>query len=249
MKRFAIIGHPVAGCMSPVLFTAAYGGRYPYDLIDEASFDKAWARFLADYHGINVTAPFKQDAFAQVDRCSETALRSGAVNLVVKTPEGLYGHNTDVIGVLESLKAEVVPGTRVLVAGAGGAARAAVVAAQMLGGSVTVAGRTPARVQALAEETGCRGIGLEEAGQMTPEVLVYTFPGSAPVPDGLPFAGAVVLEAEYRKPQLEGIPCRRYLSGKNWLVHQALSGYALFTGEQPDETKIWNCIGPRPEPF
>ena len=66
MKRFALIGHPVAGSLSPRLFTAAYEGRYPYDLID-APFDEAWARFLADYHGINVTAPYKQDAFRAVD--------------------------------------------------------------------------------------------------------------------------------------------------------------------------------------
>lgn len=242
MKRFAIIGHPVAGSMSPVLFTAAYAGRYPYDLIDEEHFEQAWNRFLADYDGINVTAPYKQDAFARVDHCSETARRSGAVNLVVKTPEGLSGYNTDVLGVLETLKTEVKPGMKLLVVGSGGAARAAVVAAQLLDCEVTVAARNADKAAGIAAATGCRSIGLEEAGKETPDVLVYTLPASAPVPSGLPFAGAVVLEAEYKRPQLESIPCRRYLSGKLWLVHQALSGYALFTGEEPDAEKIWKTI-------
>ena len=62
--KFALIGHPVEGSLSPRLFSAAYDGRYPYDLIDRECFEDAWRLFLEQYDGINVTAPFKQDAFA-----------------------------------------------------------------------------------------------------------------------------------------------------------------------------------------
>ena len=64
-------------------------------------------------------------------------------------------------------------------------------------------------------------------------MIIYTLPGRAPVPPGLPFSDAVVLEAEYRIPQLEAVPCRLYLSGKRWLLGQAVAGYKLFTGEEP----------------
>ena len=67
MKKFALIGHPVAGSLSPVLIKAAYQGRYTYDLVDRESFADAWEVFVHQYDGINVTAPFKQDAFAKVD--------------------------------------------------------------------------------------------------------------------------------------------------------------------------------------
>lgn len=244
MKRFGIIGCPVAGSMSPVLFTAAYEGRYPYDLIEEADFEAAWKRFLDGYEGVNVTAPFKQLAFERADKASEAASRCQAANLIVKTAGGLAAYNTDVAGVLESLRPEVQSGQKALVVGAGGAARAAIVAAQTLGLEVTVAGRTPSKTKALGEELGCRAIGLEEARLETPDALVYTLPGGAPVPEGLPLARAIVLEAEYKKPQLAGIPCRKYLSGRLWLVHQALAGYQLFTGEEPSATNIWKTINP-----
>ena len=63
-------------------------GRYPYDLIDCASFDEAWARFMADYQAVNVTAPFKEQALARVlaegGSVSEDAAAVGAVNIVVR---------------------------------------------------------------------------------------------------------------------------------------------------------------------
>ena len=100
MKRFGLIGHPVAGSLSPRLFEAAYGGRYSYDLLEGADFSVSWQRFLDGYDGINITAPFKQDAFRAVDVLSEDARRCGAVNLAVKTADGLAGFNTDVDGVV-----------------------------------------------------------------------------------------------------------------------------------------------------
>ena len=103
MDRFGLIGHPIGHSLSPRLFAAAYGGRYPYDLIDTPDFEEAWARFLAGYKAINVTAPFKGDAFARVDWKSPECLRIGATNLVVKTPEGLKAYNSDYLGVRDIL--------------------------------------------------------------------------------------------------------------------------------------------------
>ena len=103
-RRFALIGHPVAGSLSPRMIAAAYGGRYRYDLLDFESFEDAWQAFLDGYYGINVTAPFKQDAFARVDVLSEKARATGAVNLVVPCADGYMGHNTDVDGVLKALE-------------------------------------------------------------------------------------------------------------------------------------------------
>ena len=114
MKRFGLIGHPVAGSFSPKLFEAAYGGRYPYDLLEGAEFGASWQHFLDEYDGINITAPFKQDAYRAVDALSDDARLCGAVNLAVKTPAGIVGYNTDVAGVVlavrEALAAREVSG-------------------------------------------------------------------------------------------------------------------------------------------
>ena len=93
MKRFGLIGHPVAGSFSPKLFAAAYGGRYAYDLLEGADFGASWHRFLDEYDGINITAPFKESAFRAVDALSDDARLCGAVNLAVKTQDGIVGRN------------------------------------------------------------------------------------------------------------------------------------------------------------
>ena len=67
MDKFGLIGHPIARSLSPRMFTSAYGGKYAYELIQTEDFDLAWKRFLADYRAINVTAPFKVNAFGRAD--------------------------------------------------------------------------------------------------------------------------------------------------------------------------------------
>lgn len=238
MKRFALIGHPVAASLSPQLFAAAYDGRYAYDLVDEPVFEDAWRRFLDQYEGINVTAPFKQDAFARVDVLSPLARRSGAVNLVVRTPEGLKGYNTDVEGVMGAVREAGLPFFDALVVGTGGAARAAIVAAQEMGCRVSVTGRSLEKGQALAAAMGVSFVPLDGLQGLLPDLALYTLPGSAPVPEGLPLVGAIVLEAEYKRPALSGLSCRAYISGRRWLLHQAIAGYSLFTGETPMVEKM-----------
>lgn len=222
MKKFALIGHPVAGSLSPVLFSAAYGGRYAYDLIDEEEFSRAWERGL-EYDGFNVTAPFKRDAARMCEGCG-----LDAVNLVIPSAGGCMGYNTDIDGVVGAL-GEVSPGALALIVGTGGAASAAYAALKRLGCRIVIAGRSLEKAQAVGEGEYSDLAGL---GSISADIIVYTLPGSAPVPEGLRTENAVVLEAEYRAPRLEG--CGRYISGKQWLLHQGFAAYRIFTGEEPD---------------
>ena len=262
MKRFGLIGHPVAGSFSPRLFEAAYDGRYAYDLLEGADFGASWQRFQDRYDGINITAPFKQDAFRAVDVLSDDARRCGAVNLAVKTPAGIVGYNTDVDGVILAVReacglpvlekpassAERVPLKDALVVGCGGAGRAAAVAAQRLGCHVTLVNRTPARAAALASELGCAWTPLSalsssyaptSAETPTPDLVIYTVPGPM---EGLPaFPDAMILEANYRTPCLEG-QGRVYVSGLRWLLYQAVAGYSIFTGETPDADAMFRIF-------
>lgn len=98
-SRFGLIGHPIGHSLSPALFKAGYGGRYPYELIETADFEEAYRRFLEGYDGINVTAPFKELAFAKADIISDECRIIGATNLLVKTPEGVKAYNSDYLGV------------------------------------------------------------------------------------------------------------------------------------------------------
>ena len=231
MKRFGLIGHPVAGSLSPRLFEAAYGGRYAYDLLEGADFGTSWQRFLDDYDGINITAPFKQDAFRSVDLLSDDARLCGAVNLAVKTPDGILGCNTDVDGVMLAVRETGLPVSDALVVGCGGAGRAAAVAALRLGCRVHVTNRTSSRAAALADDLACDWVPVDALASLSPDLVIYTVPGPM---EGLPdFPDAVILEANYRTPVLEGHG-KAYVSGLRWLLFQAVAGYHLFTGESPD---------------
>ena len=239
MKRFGLIGHPVAGSLSPRLFEAAYGGRYPYNLLEGPVFEASWQRFLDGYDGINITAPFKQDAFRSVDVLSGDARLIGAVNLAVKTPEGITGYNTDVDGVVLAVQETGLPVSEALVVGCGGAGRAAAVAALRLGCRVTLANRTPARAAALAADLGCAWLPAADLADLSPDLVIYTVPGPM---EGLPdFPEAVILEANYKTPCLEGRG-RAYVSGLRWLLYQAVAGYAIFTGETPDQDAMFRIF-------
>ena len=214
MDKFGLIGHPIAHSLSPALFTAAYGGRYVYDLIETPDFDEAWRRFLAGYRAINVTAPFKGDAFARVDWRSPECERAGATNLVVKTPEGTKAYNSDYRGV----KALLAPlGCRsAAVVGYGGAGKAALAAAEDLG--------LDTRLYRHAEV----------AGGVQADVIIYTLPRAV---EGIDRLDCVhLLEANYKDPCLAGRP--GYIPGSSWLLMQAVTGYALMTGEEPDASAM-----------
>jgi shikimate 5-dehydrogenase len=96
--KFGLIGHPIEHSLSPALFRAGYGGRYPYDLIQTDSFEEAYRRFIEGYDGINVTAPFKEPALAKADIVTEESRLVGASNLLMKTPEGITAYNSDYRG-------------------------------------------------------------------------------------------------------------------------------------------------------
>ena len=98
-SRFGLIGHPIGHSLSPALFNAGYNGRYPYELIETDDFEEAYRRFLEGYDGINVTAPFKELAFAKAEIISDECRIIGATNLLIKTPEGVKAYNSDYLGV------------------------------------------------------------------------------------------------------------------------------------------------------
>ena len=171
MKKFGLIGHPIAHSLSPALFKAAYDGKYAYDLIEGEDFETSYRRFAEEYNAINVTAPFKGPAFSKADILSEECKVTGATNLLVKTPEGIKAYNSDFLGVrmwlsevAEDPKGVLPPwpqgegpakregflsdpqlplkGVKILIVGLGGAGKAAAAAAESLGMEVIRMNRT-----------------------------------------------------------------------------------------------------------
>ena len=262
MKRFGLIGHPIAHSLSPVLFTAAYGGRYPYELIEESDFATAWKRFLEGYDGVNVTAPFKELAAAMDLLPSDEVSLTGATNLVVKTPLGLEAYNSDYRAVLRIIRDEERhrPLKKLLVVGCGGAAKAAAAAAYMLEKEVVIANRSrgkaeefASRLEMLALARPCSACGsVSVCGiDSMPEcdMCIYCLPLAIRALESL--SCGVFMEANYRDPACSEEFFERngrktvYISGEKWLLMQAVTGYALFTGEPADTEAMVQAISRR----
>ncbi len=232
MERYGLIGHPIAHSQSPRLFQAAYGGKYPYDLIQTPLFEEAFERFLSGYEAVNVTAPFKLEAFRKADLHSPECLLTGAANILLKTPGGIKAYNSDYLGLRWLLQREG-PFENVLVVGYGGAGRAAQMAACSLGHPVTVVNRSTQKGEGVQP--------LSVIGQREWDLVIYTLP--VDIPETAALRCGRLLEANYRDPVLKGrIPPQRYVGGERWLLSQALCGYALMTGIEPDGKALEEAV-------
>lgn len=109
-KRYGLMGDPISHSLSPLLFRTAYGGKYPYELIEGGSFEKSYAVFKESYQAVNVTAPFKELAYEKADVISGPAVLTGSANILVKTEDGTACHNSDFSGVILCIAEELFPG-------------------------------------------------------------------------------------------------------------------------------------------
>ena len=252
--RFGLIGHPIAHSLSPALFKAGYEGRYPYELIEGEDFEESYRKFLEEYDGINVTAPFKELAFAKADILSPECESVGATNLLVKTPQGVKAFNSDFLGVrmwLEEVAAEVLTEKiSVLIVGLGGAGKAAAAAAESLGMKVVRMNRTvrDEKTRPLDDFKEC----FKEA-----DIIIYNIPTAIQAlneltdKDFTPGKPKFILEANYKDPSFgkeilakmqTANPLARYTGGKTWLLYQAVTGYEIFTGEKPDLAGMYDVL-------
>lgn len=245
--KFGLIGYPIAHSLSPALFKAGYNGHYPYGLVEEQDFEEAFRKFIEEYDGINVTAPFKELALKKADIISEECDLIGATNLMVKTSEGIKAYNSDYLGLkLILTKLPLTEGRKALIAGMGGAGKAAEAAAKACGYETVVLNRTIYRDDILPLD-----MFAEEFRKA--DLVIYNLPVRIPEIDELTqddFAGCgpkFILEANYRNPSFDDAllekmhsvnPAISYIAGTEWLLQQAVTGYEIFTGKCPDSVAM-----------
>lgn len=240
--RFGLIGHPISHSKSPELFRAAYpDSPHTYELIDYDSFEEAYSVFKKEFDAVNVTAPFKELAFKAADNCDNSTAAIGATNLLVKTGDEVFAYNTDYTAVVELLKTFYDPaaGGSVVIAGCGGAGRAATAAAVSLGLRSVVAARNTSKCEEFCKRCG-KSVSLmpiEEIGEALKEaqVLIYTIPCAIPQLQQVEefFPKGIVIEANYRDPRLADTGLK-YISGEVWLKAQARESFKIMTGRLPD---------------
>lgn len=160
MARLGVIGNPAAHSLSPVIHRAwlsSYDIEGRYEIIETSDFIKHVRACQAQgWRGLNVTLPYKGDAYEICDECDEAAVRTKAVNCLLFESGRIFGFNTDVAGFILALDEEA-PLWRnnrhaILLLGAGGVARAIVYALATVGfDNLHVVNRSAARAHALGE--------------------------------------------------------------------------------------------------
>ncbi len=260
MKKFAVIGHPVAHSKSPQIHQAGFqefGIEASFEKIDIAPEElENWVKkdFCEQFAGVAVTLPHKIEIRKYIDRESEAAQKMGAVNTLINNDGVIEGTNTDAVGVLKALETVTdVKEKRVLVLGAGGAARAAVFALKTAGAQVAVWNRTVEKAQTLADEFEVGVVkSLDEVAQIAEKIDIFVNTVSLKAgkfwPENLfsqkdseapwfafdasyePLETMFLLDAEAHGAEI--------ITGDKMLVYQAI-----------EQFKLWHGIEPEPEVF
>jgi len=159
-RVYAVIGDPISHSLSPLLHNTGFLTRkmnavfLPFLVKSLSDFLKALPEF--GIRGVSVTLPHKESILRHLQDCHALAAEIGAVNtLVVRRDGSLYGCNTDYIGVLRALQKKLpLPKSRILILGAGGAARAAAFALARAGAAVSICARRAHAARTLARAAG-----------------------------------------------------------------------------------------------
>jgi shikimate dehydrogenase len=270
LDQYAVIGNPIQHSQSPRIHAAfaaqtAQALEYSRILGDPARFVKqVHAFFAGGGRGLNITVPFKEDAWRLADQRSLRAARAGAANTLTLLPDGqLAADNTDGVGLIRDLTINHgvnLAGRSVLLLGAGGASRGVLwPLLEERPARLVIANRTAAKAVILAAsfaELGTVwGCGLEDlVGEPFEIIINGTAAGLAdqvpPIPDNCLIAGGVTYDMMYayvptafvRWGQAHG--AAQTLDGLGMLVEQAAEAFFLWRGVRPDAEAVMRLLRP-----
>jgi 3-dehydroquinate dehydratase / shikimate dehydrogenase len=248
-RVYGVIGNPIGHSLSPVLQNAGFQARHI-----AAVFLPFLARDLRDFlrsveplgiAGFSVTLPHKQAILRHLDDCDPMAAAIGAVNTVVVRGGGkLYGYNTDYVGVLRALGRRIpLRGSRALIFGAGGAARAVAYALAESGASVCVCARRAKAAKALARAVGGEVVERSRLQREFFDAIINATPvGMHPAADRSPLSARelncrLVFDLIYRPRvtklmQLAALRGIETVSGVEMFLAQGTAQWEIWTGER-----------------
>ena len=261
--EYAVMGNPIAHSKSPrihSLFAEQTGQPVHYTAIhvDIGGFAQAIGNFDANGgKGLNITVPFKQEAWELVTERSDRAQRAGAVNTIKFEGKKLLGDNTDGVGLVNDLirnNAITLKGQRILLMGAGGAARG--VLAPLLAelpATIVIANRTAEKAKDLAEQFSdlgkISGSGYEQLAGQQFDVVINATAASLqgdlpPLHDDLLAPGASCYDMMYGArptPFMDWATqhgAKKVLDGLGMLVEQAAESFYIWRNVKPDTLPV-----------
>ena len=270
VKKFAVFGNPIAQSKSPVIHHAFaeqvnLNIDYTKQLVDVDGFaGAANAFFTAGGDGLNITSPFKYDAFQFADHLTQRAQLAEAVNTLAKQDDGsILGDNTDSVGLLNDITQQlgwVVKDKRILILGAGGAVRGVLYPfLQAQPQQLIIANRTKSKATDLAEkfsEFGAiRGYSYDElVGETVFDVIINATSASlngAAIPYlpqncftrdtafyDMTYSTELTPFLQWAKQQ----NAQHYADGLGMLIGQAAESFTLWTGLKPEIQPVFSLF-------
>ncbi len=268
-KIYGVAGSPISSSLSPLMMNTAFRRETVNAVYLALPAKKADDLFTlvreVPMQGLSVTMPLKQEIMPLLARTDALSAKIGAVNTVARMPDGkFYGFNTDVAGIVGPLERRLsLKGAKVLVLGAGGAARAAVFGCRDKGAEVSILNRTPETAQKLAKQSGAKIIKREAVAKSAFDVIINATPVGMAGNKAAQLLGPedlharIVFDLVYNPietPLLQMARARGLtaISGVEMFVQQGARQFEIWTGKPAPEEEmlrvVLHALRPQVEP-
>jgi 3-dehydroquinate dehydratase/shikimate dehydrogenase len=258
-KVYGVAGNPIRSSLSPIMMNTAFR-RETVNAVYLALQANKLSDLLKLVHdipiqGLSVTMPLKQEIMAHLEKTDPLSAKIGACNTVLRAQDGkLYGFNTDVAGITGPLEKRLsLRGAKVLVLGAGGAARAAVFGLRDKGAEVFILNRTSETAQKLARQSGSKTIKKDAVAKTSFDAIVNATPiGMAGIKapqllEAKDLNTKLVFDLVYnpletpllRLARQKGIPI---VTGIEMFVQQGARQFEIFTGKPAPEEEMLRVV-------
>jgi len=263
IDRYAVIGNPIAHSKSPLIHTefAKLTGQtltYTAELVEPGQVKNFISNFSShNGKGLNVTVPFKLDAFELATQLSERAQRAGAVNTLTLKDNEIFGDTTDGTGLLNDLtknNQQNLKDKNILILGAGGAVRGVLEPLLLESpASLVIANRTVSKAQQLADDFASFGniiaCGFNDLNEKQFDIVINGTSASLsgdlpPLPDNLFSKQACAYDMMYAKEATVFMQWSKQqgadivLDGLGMLVEQAAESFYIWRGVRPETKSV-----------
>jgi len=253
-ELYGVIGNPVRHSLSPMIHNGAFrrlGWNAVYLAFEVKNVEEALRGIRGlGVRGVSVTIPFKTEVLPFLDKIEGLAKKVGAVNTIINRRGRLIGYNTDCEGALEALEEKMdLRGKRVVLLGAGGAARAIGLGLKERGVPLIVVNRSKERGWALSKELRCNYLPISslarmKEGELEADILINATSlgmvprdGETPIPKKFLKKGMVVMDIVYEPLQTRLLREAKEkgcvtVDGLEMLIRQGMAQFEIWTGRR-----------------
>jgi 3-dehydroquinate dehydratase/shikimate dehydrogenase len=257
-KVYGVAGNPIGSSLSPIMMNTAFR-RETVNAVYLALQTTKLSDLLKlvqeiPIQGVSITMPLKQEILPHLEQTDPLSAKIGAVNTIRLIDGKLYGFNTDVAGIVLPLEKRLsLRGAKVLVLGAGGAARAAVFGLRDKGAEVFILNRTAETAQKLARQSGSKTIKKEALAKTPFDVIVNATPvgmagnKAAPLLEAKDLNTKLVFDLVYNPLETPLIRMARQqginiITGVEMFVQQGARQFEIFTGKPAPEEEMFRVV-------